>query len=142
MERSYRKCSEPGCFGPTIAHDDSGLCMGHKIGSGISLYEAKMRLDNNWREKLGVEPGMSKEETLSKFPGWRVTKKTCERCEEKDLSEFCPLHLICEEADRKEMEEDARRQSIHGKNGYGEARFEEEGFNYHEEERFEVGGDL
>jgi hypothetical protein len=100
-----------------------------------------MRSVNHWREELGVVPCMSKEEALGRFREWRESKKTCQRCEDQDLSQYCPIRLVCQEADRME-EEDARRQSIHRKNGNGEARFEEEGFNSHEKERFEVGGNL
>ena len=55
----------------------------------------------HWREKLGIEIGMSKEEGLSKFKEWQGTKKICQRCSE-DLfkyREYCPVRLICEEAE-------------------------------------------
>ena len=141
MERSYHKCSEPGCFGPTLAHDDSSLCMGHKIASGVSQYEAKMGSVNKWREELGVTPSMSKEEALGRFREWRESKKTCQRCEEKDLSGFCPLYLICEEADRKEMEGDGREIAVReGCNGRSESQ--EIGLSSHESKRLELGAGL
>jgi hypothetical protein len=82
--------------------------MGHKIASGVSQYEAKMESVNKWRDELGVTPSMSKEEVLNKFREWRESKKTCQRCEEKNLSVFCPVRLICEEADREEPEKDGK----------------------------------
>jgi hypothetical protein len=115
--------------------------MGHKISSGISLYEAKMRLINNSREKLGVEPGMAKKEALNRFCDWRASKRACERCEEKDLSKFCPLHLICEEADRKESEEGGR-EIIIGEGCNGDFGIEEIGLGVHESKGLEVGQGL
>ena len=52
-----------------------------------------------WREKLGVEVGMSKEEALECFREWRLNKKTCERCEGEEYVSFCPVHVICRESD-------------------------------------------
>jgi hypothetical protein len=52
-----------------------------------------------WRLKLGIEVGMSKDEALEKFRVWREKMKTCERCEGEKYVEFCPIHLICKEAD-------------------------------------------
>jgi hypothetical protein len=135
------KCSEPGCFGPTIAHDDSSLCMGHKIASGVSQYEAKMGSVNKWREELEVTPSMSKEEVLNKFREWRESKKTCQRCEEKNLSVFCPVRLICEEADRKEPEKDGREIVI-GEGCNGDFGIEEIGLSSHESKRLELGTGL
>ena len=37
----------------------------------------------HWREILGVEVGMTKEETLNKFMEWKGNKKTCQRCQEE-----------------------------------------------------------
>ena len=59
-----------------------------------------------WQEKLGIARGMSKEEALEKFREWRGKMKTCERCmdedENKKYVQFCPIHLICEEADNEQ----------------------------------------
>lgn len=141
MERSCHKCSEAGCFGPMIADEDSGLCMGHKIASGVSQYEVRMRSVDKWRQESGVTPGMSKEEALGRFREWRATKKTCERCEEKGLSKFCPLHLVCEEADRKESEEDGR-EIVVGEGCDGDFGIEEIGLGIHEGKGHEVGQGL
>lgn len=51
------------------------------------------------REKLGIKLGMSKEEALEKFMQWKADKRTCERCEEDKLSQFCDLRSICKEAE-------------------------------------------
>lgn len=141
MEKSHQECSEPGCVGSTISHDDSGLCMAHKTASGVSQYEAKMRLVNKWREELWVTPAMSKEEALYRFREWRESKKTCQRCEEKDLPGFCPLHLICEEADRKESEGDGREIVI-GEGCNGDFGIEEIGLGSHESKGVEMGQGL
>jgi hypothetical protein len=51
------------------------------------------------KEQTGIKIGMSKEEAFEKFRFWREKMKTCQRCEDKDLFQYCPFHLICEEAD-------------------------------------------
>ena len=55
-----------------------------------------------WREKLGVNIGMTRADALEKFLEWRSGKKTCLRCNETDLSPYCPLNLICQEAEKRE----------------------------------------
>jgi hypothetical protein len=59
----------------------------------------------HWREKLGIKVGMTKEEALECFREWRSSKKTCERCDGTEYVEFCPVHLICEEADTAQIAE-------------------------------------
>ncbi len=98
----YRKCSERGCEGPAIRHDESGLCQSCKIKSGLSSYEAKAGAVEIWRERLGIRPGMSKETALELFREWKSRSATCDRCEEKKYVSFCPVHLICEEAENVE----------------------------------------
>ena len=51
-----------------------------------------------WRDKLGIHIGMTKAQALDKFISWRENKRTCLRCEGEKYIEFCPVHLICEEA--------------------------------------------
>lgn len=52
-----------------------------------------------WRDRLGIEIGMTKEQALERFIAWRSNKKTCFRCEGEKYIDYCPLHLTCEEAD-------------------------------------------
>jgi len=59
----------------------------------------------HWREKLGIEIGMSKEQALECFREWRDSKITCERCDGTEYVSFCPVHLICEEADHVQIAE-------------------------------------
>ncbi len=59
----------------------------------------KEEIVKNWQEKLDIHFGMTKEEALEKFREWREKMKTCQRCEGEKLVEFCPIHLICKEAD-------------------------------------------
>jgi len=61
-----------------------------------------------WRERLGIAPGMSKAEALKTFLEWKENKRTCERCGGEALVDFCPIRLICREAD-KEVLTDERR---------------------------------
>jgi len=61
--------------------------------------DTKEEIINHWQGKLDIHFGMSKEEAFEKFRGWREKKKTCQRCEGEKLIEFCPIHLICKEAD-------------------------------------------
>jgi len=56
-------------------------------------------IKKHWRQKLDIKIGMSKEEALEKFRVWRESKKTCARCEGEKYVEFCPIHLICKEAE-------------------------------------------
>jgi hypothetical protein len=65
------------------------------VASGAGIWSLE-----NWRERLGFEIGMPKEEAFEKFREWRSTKKTCQRCEGETYIDFCEIHLICEEADR------------------------------------------
>ncbi len=67
----------------------------------------------HWQEKLDIHYGMSKEKALDKFVEWRMTKKTCLRCEGDKLAEFCPVYLICQEADnvRDVARDDNRRRT-------------------------------
>ena len=55
-------------------------------------------MENQWREKLGIEIGMTKDQALEKFIDWQQNKKTCQRCEGDKYVDYCPIHLICEEA--------------------------------------------
>jgi len=48
---------------------------------------------------MGIEVGMTKDQALECFREWRDSKKTCERCNGTEYVSFCPVHLICEEAD-------------------------------------------
>jgi len=66
---------------------------------------------SHWQNVLGVTYGMSKEEALEKFREWRERKKTCQRCEGESLVEFCPIRLICMEAEnvRNNAERDDNR---------------------------------
>jgi hypothetical protein len=48
--------------------------------------------------KFGIEFGMSKEQALEKFIDWQQNKKTCQRCEGEKYVQYCPIHLICKEA--------------------------------------------
>jgi hypothetical protein len=57
----------------------------------------------HWREKLGIKVGSTKEEGLECFMEWRATQKTCERCDGDAYVSFCPVRLICEEADVAEL---------------------------------------
>jgi len=57
---------------------------------------------SEWREKMGIQVGMSKDEAVDRFIEWRASKKTCERCEGDKYIEYCPVHLICKEADEYE----------------------------------------
>jgi hypothetical protein len=49
--------------------------------------------------EMGIEVGMTKEQAWECFREWRDSKKTCERCNGTEYVSFCPVHLICEEAD-------------------------------------------
>jgi hypothetical protein len=51
-----------------------------------------------WKEKLGIEPGMSKEQALQKFLEWQSDKKTCQRCVGEQYVSYCPIYLVCKEA--------------------------------------------
>ena len=66
----------------------------------------------NWQDKLNISFGMSKEEALENFRIWRETKKTCQRCEFDKYVQFCPIHLICEDANN---ERDAKRNDNRGR---------------------------
>jgi len=108
----YRKCSVMGCEGPLIRHDNSGLCQGHKLSSGLSLWEAKQRVISFWRSVTGITPGMSREDALNLFIRFR-DNPTCDRCaENKKIKGYCEGRFICEQADAltrvKEGEEEAR----------------------------------
>jgi len=61
---------------------------------------SEITVSEHWREKLGIKIGMTKEEALECFMEWRTDKKTCERCDGTEYVSFCPVHLICEEAER------------------------------------------
>ncbi len=54
---------------------------------------------DGWRIELGIEKGMSKEEAFEKFREWQLNKKTCQRCEGDKYFEYCPIRLVCKEAD-------------------------------------------
>jgi len=58
-----------------------------------------MESANYWREILGIEFGITKQEALDRFVTWRTTKKTCQRCEGEKLVEFCEMRIVCKEAD-------------------------------------------
>ncbi len=53
----------------------------------------------HWRERLGIEIGISKQRAFEIFLEWRSTKKTCDRCEGDKYFDLCPVRLICQEAD-------------------------------------------
>jgi len=57
----------------------------------------------HWKEEFGTETGMPKEEAFEKFLEWKDSKKTCTRCEEKQYTRYCPVHLICKQADEEEV---------------------------------------
>lgn len=67
-------------------------------------YNSPTRSLDDYREELGIKIGMSKEEALEKFRTWRERMKTCERCEGEKYIEFCPMHLICKEADNEQQD--------------------------------------
>jgi len=71
-----------------------------------------------WRQELGIEVGMSKEEALEKFTAWQLKKKTCQRCEGDKYFEYCPIRLVCKEAnDVRNVEGDDNRSRINEING-------------------------
>lgn len=47
---------------------------------------------------------MPKEEAFEKFLEWKDSKKTCQRCEGEEYTEFCLLQLICRESVEWEQE--------------------------------------
>lgn len=53
---------------------------------------------DGWRIELGIEKGMSKEEAFEKFTAWQLKKKTCQRCEGDKYFDYCPIRLVCREA--------------------------------------------
>ena len=53
---------------------------------------------HEWREELGIQTGMTKEEAFEAFLIWQERQKTCQRCECEKLTNFCPLKNICKEA--------------------------------------------
>lgn len=69
-------------------------------------------MENQWREKLGIEIGMTKDQALEKFIDWQQNKKTCQRCEGDKYVDYCPIHLICEEA---QNERDAKGNDNRGR---------------------------
>ena len=62
-------------------------------------YNHPIRTLDDYRKELEIKIGMSKEEALEKFRQWRENMKTCRRCEGDKYISFCPIHLICKEAD-------------------------------------------
>ena len=60
--------------------------------------QSKEEIVNHWQDKLDIHFEMIKEEALEKFRAWREKIKTCQHCEGEKLIEFCPIHLICKEA--------------------------------------------
>jgi hypothetical protein len=55
--------------------------------------------NQEWRDEIGIKLGMTKQQALEKFAAWRANKKTCFRCEGEKYIDYCPIHLICKEAD-------------------------------------------
>jgi hypothetical protein len=62
----------------------------------------KAEIVGNWQEQLNIHYGMTKEEAFENFRTWREKKKTCQRCEGEKYTEYCPVNLICKEADTDE----------------------------------------
>jgi hypothetical protein len=52
----------------------------------------------DWQSVFGIEFGMSKEEAFEKFIDWQQDKKTCQRCEGDKYWAYCPIRLVCKEA--------------------------------------------
>ncbi len=77
----------------------------------------EMHTPGYWQEKLGIEFGMTKQEALEKFHQWREKKKTCERCECESYLSYCPVRLICEEAEEGEHEYESARGQIDSGSG-------------------------
>ena len=84
----------------------------------------------DYREELGIELGMSKEEALEKFLEWQASKKACQRCEGKKYVEFCPYNLICREV----MEYESRRQIDLGARSSEDIGLEEAGVGHNEKQ--------
>jgi hypothetical protein len=83
--------------------------------------ELKMKMMNHWRERLGIEVGMSREEALGNFREWRETKKTCQRCGGDKYVDYCPIHLVCQESELEEeviADESAGREIDSGSRTY------------------------
>ena len=59
-----------------------------------------------WQLRLGIEPGMSREQALALFLEWRATKRTCQRCGLKKLVDFCPVRVMCGQANEYERSMD------------------------------------
>lgn len=72
----------------------------------VEIHFDKASLADRCRNELGIEIGMSKEQALEKFMEWREKEKTCQRCEGDKYVCFCPIHLICEEANLKDEREE------------------------------------
>lgn len=51
-----------------------------------------------WQVELGIEFGVSKEEAFEKLFEWQEPIKTCLRCEFDKYVDYCPIYLVCEEA--------------------------------------------
>ena len=85
-------CSKNPCF-PLL--EDCKKCEPVTLSGGPVMEHESV---SYWQGKLGIEPGMSKEEALQKFLEWSEGKKTCERCGGKEYFIFCPVKLVCREA--------------------------------------------
>lgn len=66
-----------------------------------------------WRAELAIELGMTKDQALEKFLEWQGTKKTCQRCEGEKYWDYCPIRLICKEANN--VRNDAQRDVDRGR---------------------------
>lgn len=51
-----------------------------------------------WKNKIGIEIEMSKEQALEKFLEWQESMKTCQRCEGDKYFPYCLIRQICREA--------------------------------------------
>jgi len=61
----------------------------------------------HWREKLGIELGMSRTEALDKFLEWKDKQHTCDRCEEgKHYQRECPIVGPCTQAKERRVEDE------------------------------------
>jgi hypothetical protein len=74
-----------------------------------------------YRDELGINIGMAKEQALGKFLEWQQTRKTCDRCEGEKYVAYCPVNVICKEAMLSETITEEMEES-YGGDGEGEGR--------------------
>jgi hypothetical protein len=94
----------------------------------------------HWQEKLGIYPGIGREQALEKFREWRDSMKTCERCEDKELTKFCPVYSLCIQSN-EEVEENGRK-TVGGEGCNGNPEAKKVGFGLDETKRPKVGKGL